>query len=181
MKRGNLMGFMDIFRASAIREENEKLKKQLQDLGATEYYQVKEKITALNQEIRERQEAADNELKSKADELNETIVTGNATISRLHDEIESLTAQNIKLDKQLRTQTNKLARAKELYSSVEYAMDNFLNAEMPYSNCKLSRQDFSDYDLISPSVILKLHCMDVKDLRKAYRENQKQISKLLDQ
>lgn len=175
------MGFMDIFRASAIREENEKLKKQLQDLGATEYYQVKEKITALNQEIRERQEAADNELKSKADELNETIVTGNATISRLRDEIESLTAQNLKLDKQLRTQTNKLARAKELYSSVEYAMDNFLNVEMPYSNCKLSRQDFSDYDLISPSVILKLHCMDVKDLKKAYRENQKQISKLLDQ
>ena len=32
---------------------------------------------------------------------------------------------------------------------------------------------------ISPSVILKLHCMDVKDLRKAYRQNDKQINDLL--
>ena len=28
--------------------------------------------------------------------------------------------------------------------------------------------DTSDLDLETPSVILKLHCMDIKDLRKAY-------------
>lgn len=51
---------------------------------------------------------------------------------------------------------------------------------MEYSNCKISKNDFNDYELISPSVILKLHCMDVKDLRKAYKENEKEINKLLE-
>ncbi len=57
----------------------------------------------------------------------------------------------------------------------------FFNLDIPYSNCKLSTKDFDDLELISPSVTLKLHCMDVKSLRKAYKENEKQISKLLDQ
>ena len=34
-------------------------------------------------------------------------------------------------------------------------------------------------DQLVPSIILKLHCMDVKDLHKAYRENDKQIDNLL--
>lgn len=46
---------------------------------------------------------------------------------------------------------------------------------------KIVNKDFDDLELISPSVTLKLHCMDVKSLRKAYKENEKQISKLLDQ
>ena len=40
--------------------------------------------------------------------------------------------------------------------------------------------DTSDLDLETPSVILKLHCMDIKDLRKAYRDNDKQINIVLD-
>ena len=47
-------------------------------------------------------------------------------------------------------------------------------------DCKISSTDFQDLDLVTPSVILNLHCMDVKDLRAAYRDNEKQINKLLD-
>lgn len=32
---------------------------------------------------------------------------------------------------------------------------------------------------LAPSVILKLHCMDMRDLRKAFNENDKQIKELL--
>lgn len=38
----------------------------------------------------------------------------------------------------------------------------------------------SDLEEITPSVMLKLHCMDIKDLRKAYRENDKQINSVLE-
>ena len=38
-----------------------------------------------------------------------------------------------------------------------------------------------DAEEISPSVILKLHCMDVKSLRKAYKDNEKLIDNLLQQ
>lgn len=62
-----------------------------------------------------------------------------------------------------------------------YSIDHFLVSDVEYRNCKLPEKDYSDIELISPSVMLKLHCMDVKDLKKAYRENQKQIERLLEQ
>ena len=99
----------------------------------------------------------------------------------MREEITSLSEKCGKLDKQVQTQTRKLSRSKELYLSVDHAIQNFFVSDASYTNCRLSTRDFTDYDLISPSVILKLHCMDVKDLRKAYRENEKQIDKLLDQ
>ena len=39
--------------------------------------------------------------------------------------------------------------------------------------------DEQDAESIAPTVMLKLHSMDIKDLRKAYRENDKQIEKVL--
>ncbi len=60
-------------------------------------------------------------------------------------------------------------------------MDNFFLSDVGYANCKLPKADYDELELISPSVILKLHCMDVKALRKSYRENEKQINKLLEQ
>ncbi len=85
-----------------------------------------------------------------------------------------LTYQNGELEKttkSLRTQKNKLAKTKELVRAIQYAIDN---------STKLSEALQSDLDEYAPTVTLKLHCMDVKDLRKAYRENDKQITKLMD-
>lgn len=45
---------------------------------------------------------------------------------------------------------------------------------------QLSPLQEQEYDEFAPSVILKLHCMDIKDLRKAYTENDKQITKVLE-
>lgn len=171
------MGFMDIFRISAIKQENEKLKikvdalqRAIDELGVTEYRQTKEKIDTLNAEFSRRESDANSEISSL-----------NLTIAKLREEISSLNIQNEKISKQVATQTRKLSRNKELYSSVQYAIDNFFISDVAYSNCRLSLRDFEDYELITPSVILKLHCMDVKSLRKAYRDNQKQIENLLQQ
>ncbi len=85
-----------------------------------------------------------------------------------------------KLKKQVDTQSKKLSRTKELYKSIDHAINNFFESDAEYSNCRISTRDFEDLELISPSIILKLHCMDVKDLRKAYKENEKQINSILD-
>ena len=99
----------------------------------------------------------------------------------MRQEISELEEKNSKLQKSVASQERKVSKCKELYKSIDYAINNFFNLDIPYSNCKLSTKDFDDLELISPSVTLKLHCMDVKSLRKAYKENEKQISKLLDQ
>lgn len=159
------MGLLDIFRVSSIKKENEELKEQVHSLnsridalGVTEYEQTKALI----------------------DKANEQIASGNSTIRTLSEEISQLKEKSEKLSKNVTTQERKINRCKELYKSVDYAINNFLNTDVPYSDCKISSTDFQDLDLVTPSVILNLHCMDVKDLRAAYRDNEKQINKLLD-
>lgn len=171
------MRFLDIFRASKIKAENEQLHQQIKEmqdkmdsLGITEYIQASEKIRSEKEELDHYVEQKDKE-----------IADDNTTISKLQEEITSVSEKLEKLTKQAKTIERKLARSKELYLSVDHAIQNFFESDVPYSGCKLSQRDFDDYELISPSVTLKLHCMDVKDQRKAYRENEKQIDKLLSQ
>lgn len=160
------MRLMDFFNASKIKEENTRLMeanaqlvKKMNDLGFTEYEQTKTKL----------------------DEMNAEIFSCNTIISNLRTEIQSLQERNDKLTKSVTTQEKKLARCKELYKSTEHAINNFLESDVSYANCKLNRLDFEELDLIAPSVTLKLHCMDMKSLRKAYKDNEKQITTLLDQ
>ena len=160
------MRFLDIFRASKIKAENEQLHQQIKEmqdkmdsLGITEYIQASEKIRSEKEELDHYVEQKDKE-----------IADDNTTISKLQEEITSVSEKLEKLTKQAKTIERKLARSKELYLSVDHAIQNFFESDVPYSGCKLSQRDFDDYELISPSVTLKLHCMDVKDLRKAYRE-----------
>ncbi len=151
------MGLLDLFRIGKIKSENEALKQKLQLLHADEYFQVKEQI----------------------DKMRAEISNNNSVLSQQRIELSELSNQHQKLDKQVNTQKNKLSRCKELYQSVEYALNNFLVSDVQYNNCKLNPHNKSDFDLLSPSVILQLHSMDVKELRKAYKENEKQVDKLL--
>lgn len=151
------MGLLDLFRIGKIKSENEALKQKLQLLHADEYFQAKEQI----------------------DKMRAEISNNNSVLSQQRIELSELSNQHQKLDKQVNTQKNKLTRCKELYQSVEYALNNFLVLDVQYNNCKLNPHNKSDFDLLSPSVILQLHSMDVKKLRKAYKENEKQVDKLL--
>lgn len=155
------MGFFDIFRIGEIKAENEHLKQRLAALGCDEYEEVQKKIA---------------EAKKEFTTLNEEMADQNTMISRLREEISQLQEKQEKLDKQVTTQTKKLKRSKELYKSVDYCISNFLETD---GADRLSPSDSTDYDAYAPSVILKLHSMDVKSLRSAFRENDKAIDRLL--
>ena len=155
------MGFFDIFRIGEIKAENEQLKQRLAALGCDEYEEVQKKIA---------------EAKKEFNTLNEEMADQNTMISRLREEISQLQEKQEKLDKQVTTQTKKLKRSKELYKSVDYCISNFLETD---GADRLSPSDSTDYDAYAPSVILKLHSMDVKSLRNAFRENDKAIDRLL--
>lgn len=113
--------------------------------------------------------------------LTEEIDKKKATIAELNESINSLTETESRRQKNLKTAVNKLARSKALYGSVTYAIDNFFNYAPEFTSCKLSSTDENDYEELSPSVILKLHYMDMRDLRKAYKDNEKQILKVLEE
>lgn len=159
------MGLFDIFKVSQykteieqLKQENSKMHQQLQDLGAFDYYQVKEKIANLESEYN----------KMTVKEQN------------LESEISSRSSELEKLAKSIKTQTNKLSRSKELVKAIDHALENYFNYEPSQSSFKVRPEQLGEIEELSPSIILKLHCMDIKELRKAYRENDKQISKLLE-
>lgn len=110
---------------------------------------------------------------------NDEIAQNNVTIAELRQKIEALRQEEDRLAKQNKTSANRLAKSKELYRSVEYAISQFFEADLQFEKCKLPPLDLAAYDDLAPSVILKLHLMDIKSLRKAYRENDKQIESLL--
>ena len=166
-------------------------------IGFERYEDVSQKVAELQQEITElttnrevkRQELL-NEKKAEIDslnstlsELNESIAENNSTISDQLQQLENLTKRTQTLEKQTATQENKLRRIKELYKSIEHCIARFssyaLGSEYGYEG--LPEKDLEEAETLAPTVIAKLHCMNVRDLKKSYRENDKQIDELLSQ
>lgn len=134
-----------------LRNTNEDLTKKLEELSAFDYYKIKEITDSLT---------------VKENELIQSIEFKN-------NELE-------KLIKQTKTQTNKLSRSKELIKAIDYALTEYFNYSPSQTSFKITPEQVAELEEISPSIILKLHCMDMKDLRKAYRDNDKQINSVLD-
>lgn len=144
---------------SMLLAQNEQLNQSIVELGVTEYQQTKAKLDSMNTEISQ----------------NAT------TIDDLRTEISMLQQKDEKLQKSIAIQERKLSRSKELYKSIDYAMNNFITVDLSYQGCRIDQKDFDDLEMLVPSVTLKLHCMDVKSLRKAFRENEKAIDTIRQQ
>lgn len=153
------MSFSDIFKASQYKKEAEQLRQQLDSLCYNDYQSAQQEIGRLN---------------AQANGMRQHL-------TQLQAQINAAASENERIDKQLKTSTNKLNRSKEIYKSVEYSIDNFFNYSPALSELKLYQDQAIILEELSPSVILKLHYMDVKSLRKAFRDNNKQIEKVLSQ
>lgn len=115
------------------------------------------------------------ETKAAADTLQKLIDSYNQTIEKLRDSILEQTELSEKAEKRLKTAQNKLNRISELYRSISYTVREFGNG----SDVEPLASDLLELDDLLPTVTLKLHCFDVKDLRKAFRANDKQIEQVM--
>lgn len=152
-------------------------KEKLNNLGYDEYEQVQVQMEQLKNNTYEQLTSVNKEIQDN----NSIIENLNRRIETLSSEADRLTKENDKLFKSVMSYSKKLSRCKELYNSMEYAMDNFFTLDLNYESCRLNRADFDEAELYAPTIMLKLHCMDIKSLRKAYNENEKLINSLLTQ
>ena len=129
-------------------------------------YQIENKEVMINEIIKDAEKQA---VESITDLLNEQLKQ-KEELKKLEDEIENATAKVDKVEKQINTQTNKLEKIKKLYRAVEYSINNYQ---------ELSELESLELEDLCPTVVLKIHSMDVKSLRKAYKENEKTINELL--
>lgn len=160
------MGFFDIFNVSQykneiaqLKQQNFELQQKLNSLCFNDYDSAQRAIQHLNQVSNEKQEY----------------------ISSIDKKIAFLNEELAKTEKKLTTSTNKLNKSKELYKSVDYSISNFFEYTPDLNALKLNENELFTLEELSPSIILKLHYMDVKSLKKAFRDNDKQIEKVLSQ
>ena len=173
-----------------LQDSTDSMKKMLDELGGFDYFKVKEMTDALDKEAHEKQirlkyeysekqRIAEADLQKKINDLDRMISDRDEKCKEVLNTLNTLRLEEASLNKKVKTQTNKLSRSKELVKAINYTFDKYLNYEPQQSILRFPDNELTDLEEISPSVILKLHCMDVKDLRKAYRENDKQIDSIL--
>ncbi|MBS4534471.1 GIY-YIG nuclease family protein [Clostridium sp. D2Q-14] len=158
--------------------------KLLDDIGVTRYTDLTEKIEKEKNDFEVEKQNLVHEIEAiKQEKSNheKSIEDSRIVINELNESIERLENNKDKKDKQLKTQINKIKRIKEIYKSIEYSIETFFEYEPAYENIILPDSIIEEIKITIPSVILKLHHMDVKDLRKAFKENDKAIEKILTQ
>lgn len=152
------MGLFDIFKVNEYKKQIKDLNQKLNDLGADDYFKVKELVQEEEQKL----------------------AKNRSELANLENSINNLQNEEQKLKRNNKTQENKLNKSKELIKAINYTFENYINYNPDSGDIKLNPLLMETLEEISPSVILKLHCMDVKDLRKAYKENDKQINSVLE-
>jgi DNA repair exonuclease SbcCD ATPase subunit len=191
------MNIIDIFRIgqfkskiTELQTQNNLFEERFKELDADTYFQVKSKVEQLesefdskNKELLSDFESQSQRLKSeleyKEDAFNKACIKNNEIISVARSEVAALQEKEDSLNKQLATNRKKLDRMKALYKRIEHTIDNFISTDFPYKFLKLSPSEIEECESLTPSVMLQLHNMNMKDLRTAYRKNEKQIDSLL--
>lgn len=172
---GAILVVPDIFKTKILNDtikrlenDNKQLQNNLDSLCFSDYQEAIRKISELNSQIEQKKseiDAIEQQRSEAQDEANE--------------KIKHLTIETEKADKKLKTALSKLNRTKELYNSVIYSIDSFFEFTPELKSIKLPDNDTNDIEELCPSVILKLHYMDLKSLNKAFKDNDKQIETVL--
>lgn len=96
--------------------------------------------------------------------------------SKLQSQIEQLNSEADLADKRAKTSTNKAARLHELCNALTYMLKKQDDIPDTYFNVKnFTEQEITE---LCPTVEMKIHSMDVRDLQKEFRSNDKRIDEL---
>lgn len=134
-------------------------------------------------------------LKNSLNELNSSICNAKKDLSRvkkeqndIEDIIKERTAKAdaeieieiAKKQEQVKKEAAKVAKLRELYKSVKYSIDNFFLYDVSSQILKFDPAEMKMIDELVPSVMLHLQNMNSKELKKAFKDNDKQITKVME-
>lgn len=133
-------------------------------------------------------------LNKRKDELTESIKSQQSKLRAIADECTNL-SQEINMKKAaadaeieleiskkrevVQKEAQKISKFRELYKSMKYSIENFLLYDPSKELLKFTPDDLEEVSSLVPSVMLRLQYMNSKELRKAYKENDKQIEKIM--
>ena len=111
------------------------------------------------------------------DEMNKELERVAHEITDLKNEAVLLDKSNRSVESKIKAETNKLNKLSEKIRAIDYAAGKYEFSDIV--NLKI-QQVIHDLDEFVPSVMLKLHSFDIKELNKAFKENDKRITDLAD-
>lgn len=153
-------------RLNNLKLETEKLQNLLsdqQDLFQTIHKQATEKALA---DLSNSKEKIETEIESCSNKLQACKL-----------ELTEVLLQLDKSNKDITSNAKRLLRMKSLYKSIEHATKVFF--EPPYEPEYVTNLDHEFEELLSPTVELKLNCMNVKKLKQEFNTNKKIIVDLV--
>jgi len=125
--------------------------------------------------IKEAQEEADRRLAAKTKESEEL----SRKIEILSSDVEIMSGKHEKAIKALATAQRKVQKTQALYKSMEYSMSKYFNQHIFDSDIIIPAIEDEIAEELGPTISVKLHCMDVKQLRQKYNQNYKLIKEVL--
>lgn len=106
------------------------------------------------------------------EQLSNKISLEQSQLNLLHEDIEKNT-------KQLNSNINKLQKAKALYKSIQNGITKYFNHDVFERDIILPQLVTEADELLQPTIELKLHCMDLKQLKSQFTQNKKIIKETL--
>lgn len=186
--RNKSLGF---YRYEDITQKVEEIQRTVDELTLQKEAKKQEIINEAQQEkecIISEALSEKSKIQSNIDALNNELANLNSIISENTSKMAELNASIFDLEEkekkhsvQIANQQQKLRRIKELYKSVDYCINNFFKYIPQSEHLLMAESDLKEVEELAPTIIAQLHCMNVPDLKKAFRENEKQINTLFDQ
>lgn len=157
------------------RREVEELNKQIQKIKESKEVQIKKLDEEVNQEVNElkiiKQREVE-ELTKKVNDINEEISNKDSLVS----EIEEYKKEIEKLSKKITKENKKVDSLKSIHNRIKYIVLKYSEMNILNDDIKELANEEIDFE---PTVKIKLKCMDIKELRSAFNNNQKQIKEVL--
>lgn len=146
-----------------------------EDMGFTRYDEITDLVEQTKKDHEDLVLKNEQEIQSLQKEIqsSESMIRQlEANISMLQIDKETQKDELDKIAKKALTHTRKIERSKELYRAIAYSADR----EATYMDDSI----MIDLDDLFPTVTLKLHHMDIKQLRQSFRDNEKQITTVVE-
>lgn len=91
----------------------------------------------------------------------------------------SISTENNQLQKTLSSSGNKLRKLQTIFKSMQYSIKRYFDVEVFSKEILADNLPNEAEELLSTTITLKLHLMDIRELRKLYNQNSKVIQELL--
>lgn len=160
-----------------VRQNNYMLEKKIKELETEEYLKKIE------------------DLENHREKLNSSIDDAKKNLSKIQQEYknteEAIKERIIKADAEIAIEVSqkrekakkeaaKVSKFREMYKSIKYSIDNFFLYDVSPQILKVNPDDMEKVDELVPSVMLHLQNMNSKELNKAFKDNDKQITKVME-